>query len=274
MNQMRATTPARAQSSTSSRPALQFFLVTFGLSWAGALVVAAPRLLRGQPISEVTGLMMFPVMLLGPFCAAALLTLRHDGSKGLASLLRGVANWRVPVRWYAVLLIPPALVLSVLLFLSHTISPVFVPGQFYAGVSFGLVAGFVEEIGWTGFAFPAMLRAHKPLVASVILGVLWSLWHIPVVDSLGAATPHGRFWLLYLVAFAAVMTAIRVLICWTWSNTHSLLLAQLLHASSTGALVVFSPRVGPAAETLWYLVYATALWCVGAIVAMTARLGE
>ncbi len=50
------------------------------------------------------------------------------------------------------------------------------------------------------------------------------------------------------------MTAMRVLIAWTYSNTNSVLLAQLLHASSTGSLAVFSPHVTAAQESLWYAI--------------------
>ena len=63
------------------------------------------------------------------------------------------------------------------------------------------------------------------------------------------------------------MTAIRVLISWTYSNTNSVLLAQLLHMSSTGALVIFSaPRLAARQEATWYGLYAAALWLVVAVV--------
>ncbi len=66
------------------------------------------------------------------------------------------------------------------------------------------------------------------------------------------------------------MTAMRVLIAWIYFNTNSVLLAQLLHASSTGSLVIFSPpRVSAAQESLWYAVYAVALWLIVAIVVAT-----
>jgi hypothetical protein len=55
--------------------------------------------------------------------------------------------------------------------------------------------------------------------------------------------------------------AIRVIIVRVYSNTKSVLLAQLLHASSTGFLVILSPAsVSPAQEALWYAVYAAVLW--------------
>jgi hypothetical protein len=60
----------------------------------------------------------------------------------------------------------------------------------------------------------------------------------------------------------------RVLIVWTYSNTKSVLLSQLLHASYTGSFVIFSPpHVTAAQESLWYAVYGIALWLVVAIVA-------
>jgi len=92
-----------------------------------------------------------------------------------------------------------------------------------------------------GFAFPKMCQSRGPLVASVLLGILWGASHLPVVDCLGAATPQGAFWLPFFLAFISAMTAMRVLIAFLYGNTNSVLLAQLMHASSTGALVVFSP---------------------------------
>ena len=59
----------------------------------------------------------------------------------------------------------------------------------------------------------------------------------------------------------------RVLIAWVYSNTNSLLLAQLMHARSTGFLVILGPaHVSPAQEALWYAVYAAVLWMVVALV--------
>ena len=69
------------------------------------------------------------------------------------------------------------------------------------------------------------------------------------------------------------MTAMRVLIGWIYQNTQSVLLAQLMHVSSTGALVVFGPfRVTPAQETAWYFTYGAALWIV--IAALIAWFGR
>jgi membrane protease YdiL (CAAX protease family) len=166
------------------------------------------------------------------------------------------------------LFIPPVLVLSVLLFMQHFISPAYAPNRFLIGILFGLPAGFLEEIGWMGFAFPKMRLPHTGLAAAIVLGLLWSLWHLPVINFLGTATPHGAYWLHFFLAFAVAMTAMRVLICWIYTNTRSVLLAQFMHVSSTGSLVIFSPPgVTALQEATWYLIYGAALWLVVALIA-------
>jgi membrane protease YdiL (CAAX protease family) len=238
-----------------------YFALTFLISWMGALAVVAPYLMRHSAVPKMVGLMMFPVMLLGPSCSSIILTsfLNRSGG-GLSDLFRRMRRVSVGY-WYITLLIPLALVLIVLCSLKTFVSPVFAPNAFLIGIAFGLPAGFFEEIGWMGYAFPRMRDAMDPLKASIVLGLLWSVWHIPVIDYLGTATPHGNDWLPFFLAFAAAMTAMRVIIGWVYMHTGSVLLAQLLHAISTGSLVIFSPpRASAGQEAFWYAVYAGALW--------------
>lgn len=243
-------------------PVVAYFALTFVLSWIGALLVALPRLLRREELPELTGILMFPAMLLGPSIAGIVMNWVLDGRAGLVNLAAGLRHWRVG-RWYAALLIPPALVLGVLTCLRVLVSPAFTPNLFWMGILFGIPAGFLEEIGWTGFAFPRMRASMGGTRAAIVLGVVWSIWHVPVINWLGTKTPHGRYWLPFFLAFGLAMTAMRVLIGWLYSNTGSVLLAQLMHVSSTGALVVFSaPRVTGAQEVAWYALYGAALWAL------------
>jgi len=266
MNALIETNGVSLRPDVRRRSAPLYFALTYCISWTGALALVAPKLLHGEPIPKFTGLMMFPIMLLGPAFASIVLTARSEGREGIRALARRMNPLRIPPRWTPVLLIPPLLVLAVLGSFALLVSNQFAPNHFWVGMGFGVVAGLVEEIGWMGYAFPALAEKRNALSAAVILGLLWSLWHIPVVDYLGTATPHGRYWVPYFLAFMAAMTAMRVLICWTYVHTRSVALAQMLHAASTGSLVVFSPPVSAAGETLWYFAYAAVLWCVVAAI--------
>lgn len=262
------TDPEKSMNLVNRYPVVAYFVLTFAISWLGALAVVAPRLRHGEAIPKFSGILMFPVMLLGPAVSGVLLTRLVDGGGRLSDLFSRMRRIRVGAAWYVALLIPPTTILLVLLVLKTFSSPVFAPNRFFAGASFGIVAGFFEEIGWMGFAFPKMSRTGNILAAGIGLGMLWGFWHIPVIDYLGTATPHGSYWLPYFLAFSAAMTAMRVLIGWIYANTKSLALAQLMHASSTGSLVVLSPNnVTGAQEAMWYAIYAVALWLVVATVA-------
>ena len=152
--------------------------------------------------------------------------------------------------------------LPVLFCLRAFASPVFAPGMFLLGILFACPAESLEEIGWMGFAFPGMSRAWSPLFASIVLGWFWSRWHLPDIDYLATATPHGAYKLHYFLAFPCAMTAMRVVIviAWLYSNTASVFVSRLPHASSTSALVVFSPpRVTAGQEARWHFAYGALL---------------
>ena len=261
----------QAKAIVSRHPILSYFVMTYLISWGGALLVALPTLARGQHLSQLMGLISFPIMLLGPSVSGITLTAVLDGRRGLRDLFSRMGRWRVGARWYLVLLIPPSLILFELVFLRTLLSPVYTPHLDPLGLVYGVVPGFVEEIGWSGFLFPRLRAQIDSLPASLVLGVLWGCWHLPVIDYLGAAYPHGAYWLPFAVAFITAMTAMRVIIGWVYCNTGSILLPQLLHASSTASLVLFSPiPILPAQETLWYAVYAGLLWIVVAVIVLVS----
>jgi membrane protease YdiL (CAAX protease family) len=167
--------------------------LTFALSWGGALALLLPKVSPGQAIPTWYGLMAFPVMLLGPVVASIALTSLLEGRPGLGALSASMRRWRIQPRWYLLVLIAPTTLLVVLFSLAMTVSGVFLRDLFVVGFLFGPIAGFAEEIGWSGFALPRMRARYGAYRGSLLLGLIWGVWHLPVIDFLGAATPHGTF---------------------------------------------------------------------------------
>jgi membrane protease YdiL (CAAX protease family) len=250
-------------------PLRAFFTLTYAFSLIALLAIGLPSF-RNAPTSwSVTPLVMFPVMVVGVGLSGLGLTALVDGRTTARQLLHSSRQAATPRRYYAPILIPPAAILAALLILDGFVSSAFRPNLFPVGILAGLLAGFCEEFGWSGFAYPRM-RAHfggQP--AALLLGILWAVWHFPVVDSLGVAHPHGHAWPLFFLSFILILVALRVLIAWLYTATGSLQLAQLMHASSTGFLVVLgAAHVTPGQEAGWYALYGAFLAiAAGAVVA-------
>ncbi len=100
-----------------------------------------------------------------------------------------------------------------------------------AGLFFLFAGGPVfEEIGWRGFELPRLQRRHGPLVGSLVLGVLWALWHLPLFLIPAWDTPHDGP--LDVVLFVALAVGTAVIFTWVFNNTRgSVLLAILAHGS-------------------------------------------
>ena len=248
-------------------PVGSYFGLAFTIAWAGSLIAVGPKFVRAETMQFSDELYIFLPMTAAPALAAITLTGIVDGSSGLRYLFSRMRRWRVGANWYAALLIFPVLITAVLLALATLISADFAPIFFPAGILIGLFTGFFEEAGWMGYAFPKMQSKRSALATALVLGVIHVLWHI-VPDYLGASGARGAYWLPHFLAMMLLaMTAMRVLIVWVYVNTRSLLLAQLMHASSTGFLAMLDPTsISPASSTLWYAIYGVALWVVVALI--------
>jgi uncharacterized protein len=268
-----------------SHPLLSYFALVFAFSWGGVLIVVGPG---GFPGTKEQFETLFPMallaMLVGPSVAGILLTGLLYGRAGLREFGTRLLKWRVGARWYAVaLLTAPLLFIAVPLPLSLT-SPIFLPGIFTSdekasvllfGIVAGLAVGIFEELGWTGFATPTLLRVrHGVLGTGLIVGLLWGAWHLLQISwvsgTYSAALPLALFLPLYLFCAVAQLTAYRVLMVWVYDRTNgSLLVATLMHASLTASTVfIFTPEATGVAFLTYILVLAAALWVVVGVVAL------
>lgn len=243
-------------------PIAIYFILVFAVAWAGCFAVIGPKMIRGEaiPFSDMA-LAAIP-MFLAPTLTGITMTFLADGKPGLRGLFSRMRKWRVGPRWYAPLFIFPMMILACLLPLSVFVSPDFTPYIFLPGIVIGLLAGYFEEIGWTGFAFPRLAPKYGVLGGALVIGLLQTTWHV-AADFMGGFGARGVYWLPHFILFMISMTAMRVLLVWVYVNTGSVLTAQFMHASSTGFLSVLVPlSLSPAQDTLFYGVYSIALWAV------------
>jgi membrane protease YdiL (CAAX protease family) len=253
-------------------PVLAYFLLAFTISWVGCLLAAGPKFIRGETMGPADALLVFLAMLLGPSLSGVALTAFLDGRSGLRDLRSRMMKARVGAAWYAIPLVFPLLIAVVMVALRLLVSEDFALGFELLGIPIGLMAGFFEEIGWTGFALPRMLGKRSALLVAVGLGLLQTSWHV-VADFLTTSGSRGGYWLPHFAAFVVSMTAMRVFVVWAYANTSSALLGQLVHASSTGFLAVLVPlSLSPAQDTLFYAVYSVVLW--GAVAIVVAVFGK
>ena len=266
----------KIRDSAGRHPVVAYFALAFVVAWGGSLLTAGPLFLRGAAIElEADALQLLGIglsVLAGPLVAGLALTSLVDGRAGLRRLASRAARWRVGARWYAALLIFPVLLLAVSLALAASVSPELSPIFFAPGILMGLLAGLIEEVGWTGFAYPLMRSKQNILRTAIALGLLHALWHI-VPSFLGSYNALEGYWLPSFAGSFVFITALRILIVWVYENTQSLLLAQLMHASSTGFYAILIPtHVAPANWVLFTCVYAAVLSASAvAVVALYGR---
>jgi uncharacterized protein len=246
-------------------PATAFLLLTYVISWGGALAVGWAVGFE-FPTPESALPVFFP-LLLGPPVAGLLLTAVTEGRTGLRALGGRLLHWRVPARWYLAALLPAPVILGgVLLVLSAFDGAAYRPGFLWIGLAFGLSAGLLEEVGWTGVATPALRRRHGVWGTGVLLGLVWGVWHL-LPTLLVHDGPLTGGWLPMLVVHWVVgLTAYRMLIVWVHEHTGSVLIAGLMHGGYTASLMVLEPPATGGQELTWKLAFALVL-CVAALAA-------
>lgn len=233
------------------RRSVAFVSLTFALSLAVYLPIIASS--RGFVGVEVpTGLAAVGV--LSPGIAALFLTTWRRGTGGVRQLLGSLTKRRFGARWWAATLLgPPGLIgatyatylalggsveqsLTIRMLgeaglMAVVIIPVLVV------VTVALALG--EELGWRGYLLPLLQARFNALGASLVIGVIWFVWHVPLAYLPGEANAA-----LPLPLLAASIVALSVVYTWLFNNTSgSLLAVTLFHGGVNvwGSLVALHP---------------------------------
>jgi membrane protease YdiL (CAAX protease family) len=248
-----------------------YFIMAYAISWGGCLLVAALNGFQPAAIGMTQIGIMFLFMLAGPSVSSIVLSAYFDGKAGLGELFLRVRNWHFNWRWAAVAVFTvPVLITITLMALSLLVSPIYRPEITLAklgfGVAAGFLAGFFEELGWTGFALPRLQSKYSALACGLILGIIWAFWHI-MADFWGNRAVFGIFWLpTFFLYWLMPLTAYRVLMVWVYKNSSSLPLMQIMHAFYSGTLGIVSPTTSIEEGLLWKALFAALLWVVMAFV--------
>lgn len=262
-------------------PVFVYFVLTLLITWGSLLVVMGPLGMLG--VNEVPAERMtwvYLAMLLGPAIAGPLMIAATDGRPGFANLFSRLRRWRVAAIWYAIaVLTAPGLVTLTLLLLSP-FSSAYVPaiftaddkaGMLVSGVVAGILVGFFEELGWTGFAIPRLRQSYGILASGLVLGLVWGLWHAPPFMASARASVGVPPIVTLAVLLFTFLPVFRVLMVWVYDRTQSLLVAMLMHASQTATTLILALSATDVETVIFDLVYTALLWLFVALVALANR---
>ncbi|OYR51725.1 CPBP family intramembrane glutamic endopeptidase [Halorubrum sp. Ea8] len=247
----------RVASLIDSHPTGAFFLLAVAISW-GAWI---PLFLV---IPSATSVVMMPGAF-GP-AIAAVVVLWVQGESVREWLTDGL-DWHIERRWYGITL-GLALVLALVLGVGLAIST----GQFTTDrlpqvaamypvtvLITSLLGGGQEEFGWRGFAVPALQDRFDALTTSVIVGLVWAVWHLPAFAfEIPGYTSSFALYTLLVVGISIILT-------WLYNSTDgSVLLAMLFHGGVNAAPGIGTAFVGDLSliDVSPYLVLVPAVWVV------------
>jgi membrane protease YdiL (CAAX protease family) len=259
------------------KPLLAFFVLSYMFFWSFlVLVLIILGLLQLQP--EALPSWALPIIvILGswmPNLAAVTVTGILAGREGIRQLLGKFLAYRIAARWYLVALFPfPLAFIAAGLYRlagGTTLGNVGLSAGFWAGlIILNLLQGATgEEAGWRGFALPRLQETHGPVKSSLILGLAWSFWHLPLWFFSGYS---GLDLLIYILAFSVSIVSLTFLLTWISSKTpNSLVPIVIAHFSFNVSLNLVDARGLGLVPTLPLFAITAGIYLVTAILVWSA----
>ncbi len=234
-------------------PLIAFFALSYLIFW----IIWIPLIPHLEKLAEFDlEFWVIALALIGiyaPTWAALIVVGSTNGRQGLRELLKPLADWRVAWRWYLYAVGVPVL-LAVIAVIVHQLRPNQIDPStvdwktaaivFVSSVPFALLAKLplgpmAEELGWRGFALPRLQRKMSALNASLLLGLLWALWHLPAFWVPGAALPLDQTpSLAGVILYAVDVMGVSIIFTWIYNSTRGSLLIDFLFHAAYNALPV------------------------------------
>ncbi|MCS6906754.1 MAG: type II CAAX endopeptidase family protein [Anaerolineales bacterium] len=225
-----------------------FYILAFSISWLGWI----PTVLGSHgiaPFDEPYFQLLLLLPAIAPTLAAVIVTRMTYGKSQIVALLKALFHWRVSLIWYVVAVFGPLVLLLMGRMITDWLGlsaaqPTSQGDLFPLALSaFGmsLLSNPWEEVGWRGFALPHLQKRYSALVATLIVGSLWGVWHLPLFFWVGNPMAEYPFlpWFVGTVAGAFLYT-------WLYNSTKgSLLPVALFHVSlNTFGVVITGVSIG------------------------------
>ena len=190
----------------------------------------------------------------GPTLAAILLWIFSGKRTELRDAFKRLLPHRAKLIWYIVVLLLPAGMLLPGLFvyalLGGNIEGFSILGLLLMFVPAIFISGLGEEMGWRGYALTKLQLTNNPLISSLIIGVFWGLWHIPIIYWMSSQT--GLLFLVEFGLYVLLLTAGSVIFTWVYNATDkSLWMVVLMHAAFTSVGNTIAAFTHPVTGGTW-----------------------
>ncbi|MFN4294531.1 MAG: type II CAAX prenyl endopeptidase Rce1 family protein [Thermoflexales bacterium] len=243
------------------RPVVWFYILAFGIAWLGWVPAALGS--RGvAPFDAPYFQLLLILPAIAPALAAVIVTRATDGSAAGSALFGALVRWRIGPAWYAVALFGPLVLLFAGRIATGALGLTDVPPApqgdpatlAVAALITSLLANPWEEVGWRGFALPHLQKRHTALIATLIIGTLWGLWHLPIFFWTGNPMSAYPFppWFIGTVAVAFIYT-------WLYNSAAGSLLPVTLFHVALNTLGVVVTGVSVTALAIVYALVALVL---------------
>jgi membrane protease YdiL (CAAX protease family) len=193
-----------------------FFIITFAWAWILWLPFVLPAIGLYEMTETLEGLLMLAVMLgaFGPLVSAVILSARHGEKGAVKAYFKKCLDFRVKPRYYVWAVV---LGLAITAFTHYFVNivgidtlpnnlipedldiPMYILVVPYTLMLF-VLGGGQEEFGWRGFAQDPMQDRFGIIKGSLMIGLLWSLWHLPLWFIEGEGHSYYSFFAFALYA--------------------------------------------------------------------------
>jgi membrane protease YdiL (CAAX protease family) len=155
-----------------------------------------------------------------PSLVAIILTRMREGKAGLNQFLKRVIQFKIGWRWYlaaiVVVFLPTLGQLVIIRLLGQAFNYMGFITQLGSFIPLLIIGPLSEELGWRGYALDRLQTKWNALVSSLVVGVLWALWHLPLFYMVGTSQRETQ---TPFVAFLVGITALSILFTWLYNNT-------------------------------------------------------